>query len=297
MRQFVVRFTGDTELTYNLVDEEIVDSWVKLIQDHHINDCCHTNHYIGYASEDLIQQRINRLYELADIINSHVPDRVVKQILTTESWEQSLHTMHVHFPDLKNNEAYRHIWSELSEYNDIIHWLESTLKSNNSSNFRITLDFNKSATTFLPIPDSAYKLFTPFNNFGYLCLHYTHVGKHAQELFLVNDYVCPKAQFVPQRLFSASVRMLFTDNYHDTKQKQDSLFYRWKLFYNKRGIDFWEYKIDDPKLAFGYMKIGELSSIKIDNSIVPIPSTINEMNEFRKTLVSLDVVEWKINGA
>lgn len=297
MRQFVVRFTGDTELTYNLVDEEIVDSWVELIQDHNINDCCHTNHYIGYASEDLIQQRINRLYELADIINSHVPDRVVKQILTTESWEQSLHTMHVHFPDLKNNELYKHIWNDLSEYNDIIHWLESTLKSNNSSNFRITLDFNKSATTFLPIPDSAYKLFTPFNNFGYLCLHYTHVGKHAQELFLVNDYVCPKEQFVPQRLFSASVRMLFTDNYHDTKQKQDSLFYRWKLFYNKRGIDFWEYKIDDPKLAFGYMKIGELSSINIDNSIVPIPSTINEMNEFRKTLVSLDVVEWKINGA
>lgn len=296
MRQFVVRFTGNTELTYNLVDEEIVDSWVKLIQDHNINDCCHTNHYVGYASADLIQQRINRLYELADIINSHVPNRVIKQVLTIDSWEQSLHTMHVHFPDLKNNDAYKHIWDELSEYNDIIHWLESTLKSN-SSNFRITLDFNKSSTTFLPIPDSAYKLFTPFSNFGYLCLHYTHVGKHAQELFVVNDYVCPKEQFVPQRLFSASVRMLFTDNYHDTKQKQDSLLNRWRLFYNKRGLDFWEYKIDDPKIAFGYMKIGELSSIKIDNSIVPIPSTINELNEFRKTLVSLDVVEWKINGA
>ena len=296
MRQFVVRFTGDTELTYNLVDEEIVDSWVKLIQDHTINDCCHTNHYIGYASEDLIQQRINRLYELADIINSHVPDRVVKQILTIDSWEQSLHTMHVHFPDLKNNEAYKHIWNDLSEYNDIIHWLESTLK-NNYSNFRITLDFNKSSTAFLPIPDSAYKLFTPFSNFGYLCLHYTHVGKHAQELFTVNDLICPKDQFVPQRLFSASVRMLFTDNYHDTKQKQDMLLNRWKLFHHKRGIDFWGYEIDDPKIAFGYMKIGELSSIKIDSSIVPIPSTINKLNEFRKTLVSLDVVEWKINGA
>jgi hypothetical protein len=297
MRQFIVRFTGDTELTYNLVNEEIVDSWVNLIQNHTINDCCHTNHYVGYSSEELIQQRIDRLYSLADIINSHAPDRVIKQTLTMDSWEQSLHTMHVHFPDLKNNEEYRHIWNELSEYNDIIHWLESTLRIKGSNNFRITLDLNKATTTFLPIPESAYKLFTPFSNFGYLCLHYTHVGKHAQELFAVNDYVCPPDQFIPQRLFSASVRMLFTDNYHDTKQKQDMLLNRWRLFYHNRGIDFWGYDISDPKIAFGYMKIGKLSSITIGNSIVPIPDTINELNDFRKTLVSLNVIDWKINGA
>ena len=296
MRQFVVRFTGNVELTYTLFNEEIVDSWVTLIGNHTISDCCPINHYVGYATQEFVQSKINRLYELADLINTHVPDRVIKQPITSENWKQALHVMHIHFPELKNDETYQHIWTYLSEYNDIIHWLESTFNQS-SRHFRITLDFNKSNTTFLPIPDSAYKLFTPFSNFGYLSLHYTHVGKHAQELFAVNDLICPSDQFVPQRTFSASVRMLFTNNFHDTSAKQQILINKWKLFYNKRDKDFWKYEIDDPKLAFGYMKIGELSGIRVNNSTVPIPSTIDELNEFRKLLVSLNVIDWKINGA
>lgn len=296
MRQFVVRFTSNLELTYTLVDEEIVDSWIALITQHTISDCCPTNHYMGYSTTEFIQSKISRLYELSDLINSHAPDRVIKQPITDDGWKQALQVMHVHFPDLKNDESYRHIWTELSEYNDIIHWLESTL-GKSSSDFRITLDFNKSNTTFLPIPDSAYKLFTPFSNFGYLLLHYTHVGKHAQELFIVNDLICPPDQFVPQRTFSASVRMLFTDNFHSTDATQKSLNTRWKLFYNKRDTDFWKYEIDDPKLAFGYMKIGELSGIRVNDNIVSIPNTIDELNDFRKLLVSLNVIDWKINGA
>ena len=297
MRQFVVRFTDNVELTYDLVNEEIVNSWSNLISNHTINDCCPNNHYIGYASTEHIQSKIDRLYELADIINKHAPDRVIKQSITEDNWKSALHTMHIHFPDLKNNKLFSHVWNQLTEYNDIIHWLESTRRIAGSNNFRITLDFNKANTTFLPIPDSAYKLFTPFSNFGYLSLHYTHVGKHAQELFAVNDLICPSDQFVPQRTFSASVRMLFTDNFHDTETKQQALINRWKVFYIKRDKDFWKYHIDDPNLAFGYMKIGQLSSIKISDSEILIPNTLSELNDFRKLLVSLDVIDWHINGA
>lgn len=303
MREFVVRFTDNVDLTYTLVDEEIVDSWVTLISKHTINDCCPTNHYIGYATPEFIQSMIDRLYTLADIINSRVPNRLVKQEITVATWQQTLHTMHVHFPDLKNKEEFSDIWGELSEYNDIIHWLESTLPAvtrnpiSESSYFRITLDFNKTTTSYLPIPDSAYKLFTPFSNFGSLSLGYTHVGKHAQELFVVNDLTCPSDQFVPQRRFTATVRMLFTDNFHGTDMKKNIFMTKWKIFYNKRDKDFWKYEIDDPKIAFGYMKIGELSSIRVNGNIVPIPNTIDELNEFRKLLVSLNVIDWKINGA
>ena len=297
MRQFVVRFTDNVELTYDLDDEEIVNSWSSLISNHTVKDCCPNNHYIGYASAEYIQSKIARLYELADIINKHVPDRVIKQSIAVDDWKSALHTMHIHFPDLKNNESFRHIWHQLTEYNDIIHCLESTLRIDRSNNFRITLDFNKANTTFLPIPDSAYKLFTPFFNFGSLLLHYTHVGKHAQALFSVNDLVCPADQFVPQRNFSASVRLLFTDNFHDTAWKQHLLRTKWKLFYNKREKTFWKYDINDPKLAFGYMKIGQLSSIKVSDSSVLIPNTLGELNDFRKLLVSLDVIDWHINGA
>ena len=297
MRQFVVKFTRDIELTYTLVDEEIVEGWINLISSHNINECCDTNHYVGYSNLKFIQSKINKLYELADIINSYVPNRVIKQQVTLDSWKQSLQTMHVHFPELKNNNDYQHIWNELSEYNDIIHWLESTLGNNGSSTFRITLDLNKASTTFLDIPNSAYKLFTPFSNFGWLLLHYTHVGKHAHELFSTGDTVCPKDQFVPQRKYSASVRMIFTDNYHDTVQKQQHLKFRWRSFYNSRSSDFWGYDIDDPKLAFGYIKIGELTHIKISDSVLSIPKTSEELCKFRELLVETQVVDWKINGA
>lgn len=297
MRQFVVRFTRDIELTYTLVDEEIVEGWTNLISSHNINECCNTNHYVGYSTSEFMQSKINRLYELADIINSHVPNKVIKQQVTLDSWEKPLQTMHVHFPELKNNTDYQHIWNELSEYNDIIHRLESTLRNAGSGNFRITLDLNKANTTFLDIPDSAYKLFTPFSNFGWLLLHYTHVGKHAHELFTTSDTVCPKDQFVPQRKYSASVRMIFTDNYHDTVQKQQHLKFRWRSFYNSRSSEFWGYDIDDPKLAFGYIKIGELTHIKISDSIVSIPKTSEELHEFRELLVETQVIDWQINGA
>jgi hypothetical protein len=293
MKSFEVEFTNDIILSYRLIDSDVTDLWCGLIQNHTTHDLCKTNHYMGYASKSIIQCRIDRLMYLADLINSYAPDRVIKQNISNTDWKETLNIMHVHFPDLKNDYNYKHIWDELSEYNDIIHWLESTLGTIDSSIFRITFDFNKSNTSFLDIPDSEYKLFTPFTNFGYLLLHYTHVGKHAQELFTVNDLVCPSEQFLPQRTFSASVRMYFTNNFHDTVEKQQQYMNRWKLFYNKRGKDFWKYDIDDPKLGFGYIKIGELISINNQS----IPKTPDDMNRFRDLLVNSTVVNWKINGA
>jgi len=289
MKSFEVQFANGVTLVYRLADTEITDKWCGLITNHTTSDLCNTNHYVGYASKSMTQTKIDRLLYLADLINSHAPDRVIKQDITPDNWKQALHIMHVHFPDLKNDDSYKHIWNELSEYNDIIHWLESTLALTDSGNFRITLDFNKANTTFLDIPESGYELFTPFTNFGYLLLHYTHVGKHAHELFSVKDMVCPLDQFVPQRTFSASVRMYFTDNFHDTPEQKQLYMSRWKAFYTIRGREFWKYAIDDPKLGFGYIKIGELVSHR--------PQTHSELVEFRDMLVNTHVVDWKINGA
>ncbi len=78
-KKFEVNFTDNITITYNLVDNIVVDQWSNLIQQHTIEDCCPINHYIGYASEKLVNARIERLYQLADIINNDVPDRVIKQ--------------------------------------------------------------------------------------------------------------------------------------------------------------------------------------------------------------------------
>jgi hypothetical protein len=300
MKTFVVNFTNNINLRYKLVEHEITDLWSDLISKKTINECCPINHYVGYASDEMIRARIDRLYYLSDLINSRVPNRVIKKQISKESFTNELNIMHVHFPDLKNDSNYQDIWDKLTEYNDIIHWLESTLvsfkknKNSESSYFRITLDFNKNGgETFLDIPESAYPLFCPFLNFGYLMLHYTHVGRHAHELFLANDYSCPDYQFIPQKLFSASVRMNFTDNFHLAKDKQGQFMFMWKQFYGKRGKHFWKMDLNDPKMAFGYIKLGELYAINDDDNL---PKTIEELDSFRKRLARESVLGWTVEN-
>ena len=292
--RFKVNFTNNISLTYNLIDHEIVDKWAEILQTRNLSHLSMDNHYIGYVSEEFLNNRINRLYELADYINEYTPERVIKLKINKDTYQEALQTMHVHFPSLKNDINYQHIWDYLTEYNDIIHWLESTVKSvwqlsdkYNSRYFRITLDFNKSNPEFAMIPESADKLFDPNTVFGELKIHYTHVGKNAHELFVVNDMICPNDQFVPQRNYTGSVRMYFTDDFYINREN-------WIKFYNKRGIDFWKLNIDDPRIAFGYMKIGQLSTINIDNIDVNIPTTDLDRHNFRNKLVNTSVTGWEI---
>lgn len=294
--KFVVNFTNNYCLKYDLIDHEIVDSWSNLIMQHDESDLCKNNYYLGFASKDAVQEKINRLYYLADLINSHVPNRVIKRDILLDDYSESLSVMHVHFPDLKNKKEYEHIWSQLTEYNDIIHWLEATLPAlDKSFFFRITLDFNKSNATFLPIPESAYSLFTSECNFGDLKLHYIHVGKNANEIFITNDLVCPPDQFVPQNSFSASVRMHFYNYFHNTAEQKQRLKNNWEQFYEARGgKEFWGYEIDDPKLAFGFLKIGELVEISINGNKQKIPTTEKELDNFRNSLVQCLVTDWII---
>lgn len=294
--KFIVNFSDGITLTYNLIDHDIVQSWSTLISKHTILDLCPNNHYLGYASKELAQQKIDRVVYLADLINERVPNRVIKQPLSLTQYRKALAVMHVHFPDLKNNIAYQDIWDILTEYNDIIHWLESSLPQlGKSSYFRITLDFNKSNTDFLPIPESAYELFTYECSFGDLMLHYTHVGKNASEIFITRDFVCPPEQFVPQRTFSASTRMHFFNYFYDTQLQKDALQLNWKRFYNERGgKDFWGYDVDDPKIAFGFMKIGSIDSITISNETYALPKSLTELNDFRDMLVNAHIIDWKI---
>lgn len=303
MARLDVFLTNNIKLSYELIDHEITTSWSNLISTRTIDDICTINHYVGYASEELVQERITRLYELADLINQQVPDRVIKQEISKADWERPLHLMHIHFPDLKNNIQYEHLWVYLTEYNDIIHWLESVLRNiwkstslTESSLFRITLDFNKSHTEFLDIPDDAYRFFTPYFDFGDLMLHYTHVGKHPHEIFIVGDRDCPKDQVVPQSLYSASVRLLFNDPFYRSMTARHQLNKRWNQFYIEAGGEnYWGKNIDDPKLAFGYIKIGKLTKIYINDVDTTIPNELNEMCDFRKLLVRSKVTHWEVN--
>jgi hypothetical protein len=114
--QFVINFTNDISLIYDLIDEEIAQQWADLISKRNITECCKINHYNGYASSEMIQVRIKRLYELADYINEFSTERVIKQEINKDTWKLALHKMHVHFPKMKNDEK---IQRSLAKFNGI----------------------------------------------------------------------------------------------------------------------------------------------------------------------------------
>jgi hypothetical protein len=300
---FKVRFTDNIELHYSLIDHPIADDWAKLITTRDVKDCCKHNQYFGYASEEKINQRIERLYNLADIINNHVSEKIINTRLTLENFRKTLHLMHVHFPVLETDPDYAHLHPYLSEYNDTIHWLETILAVvwgkppgvSESCLFSINLDFNKSNIAFKEIPQDAYELFEFGANFGDLLLHYTHVGKSAQELFFTNDLECPKNQFVPQSTYCASARLYFTDNFSDTQEKKNHLFSQWEDFYGRRGgKDYFGYDVDDPNMRLGFIKIGNLQTINIDGNNMKTPETQEELDFFRKMLVDTKIIGWTV---
>lgn len=294
MSKFTLRFTNDIELEYQLVDSIIVNEWKRLIDGQTVSGCCPINHFSGYASDAHIQSKIDRLNHLADYINLQVPDRVVKQEISFDHWQKPLSIMHVHFPELHGDTSYASLWDTLTEYNDIIHWLESSMPFKNSSKFfRLTLDFNKSVGARITIPDEEFVRFTPLANFGTMSLHYTHVGKNAFELFFTKDFDCPADQFVPQREISPSVRFGFTDNFFVDQTSINMLYESWHNFYEQRGgLNFWKLDINDPKIAFGFLEIGSLVKITKECSEYTIPKTIEELNAFRTLLAKCDVIDW-----
>lgn len=299
--QFKVNFTNDIQLVYDLVDHEIVNNWSKLISQRSIDDCCEFNHYYGANNPVLLSIRINRLYELIDIINEYVPNKITKVEFTKENFYEALNVMHVHFPELERQEEYSHLIKYLSEYNDIIHWLEPVLINyysniTDNSKFSIKLDFNKITTLEkYEIPKSAFNLFNGHFKFGQLMLHYVHVGRHAWELFFANDLVCPKDQFVPQSLYNASIRMHFYDNKIDDIEIKQRFDNHWKNYYNIRGgKEFFGYNIDDPSIRFGYCQIGRLSHVIVDNEEMPPPHGPKDISLFRNKLVNTNIIDWQI---
>lgn len=296
MTNFVVRFTSDIILTYNLIPSDTTTLWKNEIVKFNVNDCDKAHHYSSYATKEQTRNKINRLCELANIINQYAENKIQIQDITDDNFRDTLSIMHVHFPEMSQDPNYAHLRSTLAEYNDTIHLLEVTVDKdpNDSSIFQIILGLNTSPKAeYFDIPIQDYSMFTPYLNFGGLYLGYPHIGRHAQELFFANDLICPKEQFIPQTKLTATVSMHFMNNFHVTEEAKDQFNKAWADFYQKRGgKEFWGYDINDPKLALGNLKIGQLSSITKEGKEYTIPNTLEELNLFRQLLVNTEVVDW-----
>lgn len=272
-----IQFSFDTglELTYQLMDTESAKFFADSVQLLTPADICDTSYRNGFNSELVIPERIDRLYAVANAINTLYPGQV--NIVPLEpDWRSALQQMHTHFPELTNNLPGNELQVAtplLGEFNDLIHWLEKELnrKHNGSPLDRswatLCLDFNRApACRHVPIPESDYQHFTHELYFGNLHLHYDNVGRHPWELFGSRDYICPPDQVISQNQISPSCNLYFNDwdILRQTRQALplDKYTASFDKFYHERGgQDFFKYSLSDPKLAVGYLKIGQLENI------------------------------------
>jgi len=298
-----IQFSFDTglELKYQLMATESAKFFADSVLLLTPADICDTSYRNGFNSEIVIPERVDRLYTVANAINTLYPGQV--NIVPLEpDWRSALQQMHTHFPELTNNlpgDELKVATPLLGEFNDLIHWLEKELnrKYNGSpldkSWATLCLDFNRAPTCrHVPLPEADYKHFTHELYFGNLHLHYDNVGRHPWELFGSRDYICPPDQVISQNQISPSCNMYFNDWDLLRQQKLALSLDKYKAsfdkFYHERGgQDFFKYSLNDPKLAVGYLKIGELVDIgRYD--------TIPARDALRKQLATSTLTEWVI---
>lgn len=297
------------DITYNLVENsETVGVWKGLMDQMSIDLLCKNDNKIGFNTVEEVLKKTERFYEVANAINSIVPGGIEVIELNESNWKEALNKMHIHFPmiasayNISPEEFSKRLFPLLAEYNDTIHQLEKEydwmhgLKISNAAIFN---DFNKSPLSCsirALIPNDGYSLFTHSLPFGSLTIHYAHIGRHPFELFTARDYDCPAEQVVCQFLMAPTCGMYFMDRDLYRQQtiggtpeyQHEKVFEQFKEFYAARGgKDFFGYEIDDPRLAFGYMKIGQLENIEL------YANDRAKRDELRETLRTSELLGWK----
>ena len=251
--QFWVKFEGGLELCYQLEDFPTSRAWAQMISELTPTDRCTNITVMGRSTDQQRHQRGQRLTELAEILNHELDGVHMPQGPITP---ETLHLMHIHFPDALLSGRYPHLKSVLGEYNDCIHWLESS----HSRGVDVKLEF-KDRSPRADIDPEDLPRFTANWAWGDLTLHYAHAGKHAAEIMWNRDYDCPPHQFVPQTQHTAACYLRFTPR--QTKLE------RWQSFWSQRGgLDFWGMEHNDPRMALGYIRLGQLINTPRDRDSI-----------------------------
>jgi hypothetical protein len=228
---------------------------------------------------NLPEAKINRLNQLIDLLNEWIPDKILDK-WDSKNPQSSLNKLHIHFPEQEKTETDPARVNQLSEYNDVIHALEYLIR-------KISY---KDSLCILVIPESDFKTelntddyqhFKASREFGELCLHYPHVGRHALELLNARDIVCPVDQIVTQKLITPYHSLRFSKDPYSEKQYHSAFDKFYKISKINQLVDR-----NDPKIAVGYIPIGKL--VSVNDSLVTIEVVTDIVKNTNK------ILGWKI---
>lgn len=275
LQYYTLSFDTGYKLTYELEQHRPAQVWAGLMLNAEVNRLRPTlNPWLDFDKSILVS-KIKYLEDLAKAMNTWLPEKI------TDTWDynnhqQSVNKFHIHFPEHEKSETDPIRRKQLSEYNDLIHEIEILAGSNNN-NLKPHLLICPDRYENIPLEDADYRLFRAQRKFGELCLHYCHVGRHPFELFSAWDITCPIDQIVPQTHITT---------FHTCRFYNDDFLEHW---YKPRFYEFYKQSTlryirewNDPKMAFGYIPIGQLITDETDAIV------LNNIRNCNK------IVEWKV---
>jgi hypothetical protein len=235
----------DNKFTYDLIDNSVVNSWIEFMQDTDVS-FLRTNLDPWHGTLN-IDDKIAAFNSIIEKINLWIPFKI--DLFDSKNPEASLNRLHIHFPRQEKVEQDTARQEELRIFNDLLHQIDLGIKSKGQRVFLLVCPDQEKSREFY---NNEYSLFQPNWEFGDLMLHYPHVGRHPFEIFTTNDLDVPPDQIICQHKIST----LHTLRFFDAKVSKE----KFKIFYKSSGIA-WPYESEDPRLSFGYIKLGNLESI------------------------------------
>lgn len=236
----------DHTLVYDLESHRPAQVWAEIMNGLNVSSL-RPNFNPWHGIGEQVNILIERLVSLAKLLN--LPVNLPENIQDIDL-QELLNRLHIHFPELEKTETNIQIREWLTEYNDIIHKLEDIER--NTTNF-IWLCVLPDKADEIDLADNDYSLFSASKNFGDLCLHYPHVGRHLLEILKSKDFDCPLDQVVTQTKITAFHTLRFYDDLYS--EDEYKTFLQMLLQNSPLGE---VYNITDPKIAFGYINIGKL---------------------------------------
>ena len=236
----------DHTLVYDLEPHRPAQFWAEVMSS--INtSTLRKNFDPWHGVDDSPTTLITRLLELVDNLALPVT-------LPTKSWDcnlqELLNRLHIHFPELEKHETDIQVKEWLTEFNDIIHKLEDIERNHDGF---IWLNILPDSTHEHDLLDTDYHLFSASRQFGDLCLHYPHVGRHLLEILKARDLDCPPDQIVTQHKIKAYHSLRFYDDIYSEDEYRGFL----KLLLDRTTLGHF-YDFNNPKIAFGYIAMGKL---------------------------------------
>lgn len=206
------------------------------------------------GADDNYEPLVEDFLHLVEDLNTWMSHKIDKVWDPTDI-QKNVNEFHTHFPEY-NHEKDTKRRDQLERYNDLLHEIEtmSTVRifKKMSLFFIVCVDHKTNFPIYTPYEFEDYQYFDVKRRFGDLTIAYHHIGRHPAEIYRAKDIDTPTDQIVCEDRLGPNHYMFFYNN-RLNKDEFDK-------FYYTSGVE-WPYALDDPRLAVGSIKIGELKTV------------------------------------